>query len=157
MSKLGFEYYITYKNSAQRGEMAYQKNGMTVMNQQVGHWFPGAGNPVEVLKNWEEECAQRREEWKKDPSKDALDWIVLPFDTPFFALAPTYLGDIEYENFRTGWAKGSGGMMHLIHEAMQYVRRTGGKDGNLFLVKPHELYRYVLLAQKKGLIKPEQC
>lgn len=156
ISKLGFEYYITYKNSENRAEMAYQKNGMTVMNQQIKQWFPGAGNPVEVLKHWEEECGKRREEWKKDPSVDALDWITLAFDTPFFALAPTYLGDIEYDLFRNGWAAKSGGMMHLLHEAMQYVRRTGGKDGNLFLVKPHELYRYTLLAQKKGLIKPQE-
>lgn len=156
LSEIGFEYYITYKNGGQRGKMPYQKNGMTVMTQQVPQWFPGAGNPVEVLKNWEAQCAERREAWKQDPSADALDWITLSFDTPFFALAPTYLGDIEYDSYRNGWAP-NGGKMHLIYEAMQYVRRTGGKDGSLFMVKPHELYRYILLAQKKGLIKPEIC
>ena len=43
--------------------------------------------------------------------------------------------------------------MHHICDAMQYVRRTGGKDGNLFLVKPHELYRFVKLAEGRGIVK----
>lgn len=152
VSKLGFEYYITYKNSTQRGHIPYQKNGMTVMNKQTRVWFPGSGNPIQLLKQWEADCAQRRAQWQQDPTVDALDWITFGFDTPFFALSPNYLGEIEQYSFRNGWAKYAS--MHFIYEAIQYVRHTGGSDGNLFLVKPHELYRYVKMAQEQGLITP---
>ena len=33
---------------------------------------------------------------------------------------------------------------------MQYVRHTGGDSGRLFLVKPHELYRFAKLAKAAG-------
>jgi hypothetical protein len=46
--------------------------------------------------------------------------------------------------------------MHYIYEAMQYVREGGGSEGKLFLVKPHELYRFVRLAEKEGLIAPKK-
>jgi hypothetical protein len=124
---------------------------MTVLSQQIPQWFPGAGNPLEVLKKWEGECTGRRNAWKKEPSTDALDWICLAFDTPFFGLTPNYLGEIESESMRSRAAA-----MHYIYEAMQYVRHTGGVESELFLVKPHELYRFVKLAERQGLIKPEK-
>ena len=146
VSKLGFEYYITYKDSCQRGAIKYEGNGMTAFSQQTPQWFPGYGHPLERLKQWEAECAERRNEWKQDPKKDAFDYIVLSFDTPFFAMTPTYLGEMERNP--NGF-----GAMHYIYDAMQYVRRTGGKDGNLFMVKPHELYRYIKLAKKHNIMK----
>ena len=33
---------------------------------------------------------------------------------------------------------------------MQYMRHTGGDSGRLFLVKPHELYRFAKLARAAG-------
>ena len=47
--------------------------------------------------------------------------------------------------------------LHHICDAMQYVRRTGGKDGDLFLVKPHELYRFVKLAKERGIFRRENA
>ncbi len=142
MAKLGFEYCITYKNCENRGSVEYESNGMTALNQQIKQWFPCAGEPTEVIRKWEADIAARRAAGDRK-----LDWIALGFDTPFFALTPNYLGEIEFERMRLGWAKHAG--MQTIYFAMQYVRRTGGADGKLFLVKPHELYRYVKLAEKE--------
>ena len=146
VAKTGFEYYVTYKDGGSRGGIAYEGNGMTAMTQQVPQWFPGAGNPMENLMKWESECAERREAWKNDPTTDAFDYIMFGFDMPFLGLAPTcYSGTDKFPE--------ASAAMHHIVDAMQYVRRTGGKDGNLFLVKPHELYRYVKLAKEKGVLK----
>ncbi|MBR5552810.1 MAG: hypothetical protein IKV98_03060 [Clostridia bacterium] len=93
-----------------------------------------------MLKQWE----------KKYTEEQKHGWVILPFDTPFFSLSPTYLGDIENEYMRTGWAKFAG--FHYISEAMQYVRRSGRETGKLFLLKPHELYRYAKILKKRGLI-----
>lgn len=151
VSELGFAYYISYKNSNTRAEILYEKNGMTVLNQQSPAWFPSYGNPLERLKEWEEDCAKRRAAWKNGAPYESVDWITFGFDTPFFGLTPNYLGEIEFDNMRNGWAKSAG--MNYIYEAIQYVRRTGGADGSLFLVKPHELYRYAKLAKEQGLLR----
>ena len=37
----------------------------------------------------------------------------------------------------------------------KYGSFTGGEDGSLFLVKPHELYRFAKLAQQQGLLETE--
>lgn len=150
VSQLGFEYYVSYLNGGNRAKILYDKNGMTALSQQIKQWFPGAGNPLEELKKWEAECAKRREAWKAGEDYSSVDWILFGFDTPFFGLTPNYLGEIEFDDMRNGWAKSAG--MHVIYQAMQYVRRTGGADGNLFLVKPHELYRFAKLAQQQGLL-----
>ncbi len=141
VDKAGFEYYITYKNGGDPASVIYETDSLMVINQQIRQWFPGAGNPLNVLKEWEQAYTKMQRP----------GWITLAFDTPFFALAPTYLGEIEDERMRTGWAK-SGGVPY-IYEAMQYVRRTGGETGKLFLLKPHELYRYAKLLKEKGLVK----
>lgn len=146
VAKAGFEYYVTYKDGGTRGKIAFEGRGMTAMTQQVPQWFPGAGSTIEHLKKWEAECAERREEWKKDKSADAFDYIMFGFDMPFFGLAPSC-----YEGMET--LPKAYAAMHHICDAMQYVRRTGGKDGNLFLVKPHELYRFVKLAEERGILK----
>lgn len=151
IADLGFEYYVTYKNSTKRAAIEYDDRGMTALRQQTKGWFPGAGNPLERLKEWEADCADRRNAWLKGEKYDSVDWIMFGFDTPFFGLTPNYLGQIEFDNMRNGWAKNAG--MNYIFEAMQYVRRTGGADGKLFLVKPHELYRYAKLAKEQGLLQ----
>ena len=153
VAELGFEYYITYKHSATRAALMYEGNGMTAINQQSPGWFPGYGNPLERLKEWEAQCRERRDAWKQGAPYDSVDWILFGFDTPFFALSPNYLGEIEDENMRTGWAKYSG--IHHLYAALQYVRRTGGADGSLFLVKPHELYRFAKLAKAENLLRED--
>lgn len=145
VSKLGFEYYITYKNSASDPSIEYEGNGMTVLNQQSPQWFPGYGHPLQRLKGWESELL-----YKNNP----VNYITFGFDTPFFGLTPIYMGQLEYKRLRNHWAPYTG--MHYIYEAMQYVREGGGSEGKLFLVKPHELYRFVKLAEKEGLIVPKQ-
>ena len=145
ISRLGFEYYITYKNGGGRAAVEYEGNGMTVLRQQIPQWFPGAGRPKEIIEKWEREILSR-------PASDRqADWISMGFDTPFFALAPNYLGEIEFDDMRLGWAKYSG--IHYLYEALQYVRRTGGVSGRLFLVKPHELYRFAVLADRMGRVQ----
>lgn len=145
ISELGFEYYITYQNSESEPGIEYEGNGMTVMNQQSPQWFPGYGHPLQRLKGWESELL-----YKNNP----VNYITFGFDTPFFGLTPIYMGQLEYKRMRNKWAPYTG--MHYIYEAMQYVREGGGSEGKLFLVKPHELYRFVQLAEKEGLIAPKK-
>ena len=142
VSRLGFEYYITYKNCQTPASIEYEGNGMTAMNQQTRQWFPGYGHPLERLKEWEESCLENGK---------PVNYITFGFDTPFFGLTPVYFGQLECKRTRE-WGKYTG--MHYIYDAMQYVREGGGKEGKLFLLKPHELYRFVKLAQKAGLIEP---
>ena len=96
------------------------------------------------MKEWEAELLS-----KDNP----VNYITFGFDTPFFGLTPVYMGQLEYDRIRE-WAPYTG--MHYIYDAMQYVREGGGREGKLFLVKPHELYRFVKLAQAKGLITPKE-
>lgn len=140
VDEAGFEYYITYKNGTKPAQIVHETDTLTVLNQQIKQWFPGAGNPLAVLKQWEQAYVKM----------GINGWITLPFDTPFFALSPTYLGDIEDKRMRTTWGKSGG--FPFIYEAMQYVRRTGGDTGKLFMLKPHELYRYAKLLRSKGVI-----
>ncbi len=142
ISKLGFEYYITYKNSHQPPRIEYEGNGMTAINQQAPQWFPGYGHPLERLKEWE---------YFYENNDRPVKYITFGFDTPFFGLTPVYFGQLECKRTRA-WGQYTG--MHYIYDAMQYVREGGGKEHNMFLVKPHELYRFVKLAEKQGLIQP---
>ena len=106
---------------------------------------PGRGTAEGIIEKWEREILSR-------PASDRqVDWISMGFDTPFFALAPNYLGEIEFDDMRLGWAKYSG--IHYLYEALQYVRRSGGSSGRLFLVKPHELYRFAGLADRMGRVQ----
>ena len=133
VAKAGFEYYITYKDSRTPGKVIYEANGMTVFNQQIGQWFPGAGVASNVIHEFE--SGQRFE----------TDWIVLAFDMPFFGLSPVYVnGKALHERF----AKSVMGMQTLA-EAMKLVY-NGGESGKLFMLKPHELYRYIKLKRKCG-------
>ena len=133
VAKAGFEYYITYKDSRTPGKVLYEANGMTVFNQQIGQWFPGAGVASEVIREFEN--GQRFE----------TDWIVLSFDMPFFGLSPVYVnGKALHERF----AKSTMGMQTLA-EAMKLVY-NGGESGKLFMLKPHELYRYIKLKRTIG-------
>ena len=139
VEKLGFEYYITYQNSTKPASIEYDGISMTVLNQQTKQWFPGAGEPTEFVKKWEQDCIARFD------ASGRAEWITMGFDTPFYGLTPNYLGEIEFEYMRS-WTLG----MRSIYAFMQYVRRTGGDSGRLFLVKPHELYRFAKLAQAAG-------
>lgn len=145
IAKLGFEYYISYKNSESPAKILYRNNGMTALNQQTKQWFPEAGEPTEFVKRWETECLERMK------TSNRAEWIVMGFDTPFYGLTPNYLGEIEFEDMRLGWAKHAHGMKS-VYSFMQYVRRSGGDSGKLFLVKPHELYRFSEIAHSKGKI-----
>ena len=142
---LGFEYYITYRNSAKPARIEYDGDRMTALNQQTPQWFPSAGEPTEFVKKWEQEGIERMTKTGR------AEWIVMGFDTPFYGLTPNYLGEIEFEPMRTGWARHALGM-RSIYAFMQYVRRTGGDSGRLFLVKPHELYRFAKIAQAENKI-----
>ena len=64
---------------------------------------------------------------------------------PFFGLSPVYVnGKALHERF----AKSVMGMQTLA-QAMKLVS-DGGESGKLFMLKPHELYRYIKLKRKSG-------
>lgn len=133
VAKAGFEYYVSYLDSAKPGKILYESHGMTVLNQQIPQWFPGAGVAEEVLAGLE----------RNEPFR--TDWATIAFDMPFFGLSPVYLnGKALHERFN-GKVMG----MQTIAEAMEYVR-NGGESKRLFMLKPHELYRYVHLLKKEG-------
>ena len=152
VSKVGFEYYITYLHYTQPAAIQYQKNGMTVLRQQTHQWFPGYGDVMTRLLEWEERTIENQNKRLKGEKVDNLvDWVIMAFDTPFYGLTPNCYG--ESEASKGLWNTNVG--MERLFKAMQYVRRTGGKEGRLFLVKPHELYRFAKIAQEKGMISPE--
>lgn len=128
----GFKYYISYLNSTQPAQVLYDKNGMTAFNQpQVQQWFPGGGDSEKLIVKYESE----------NPA-----WIILPYDMPFFGLSPVYLnGEAAEERFN-----GSIMGIQTIAKTMKYIR-SGGASGKLFMLKPHELYRYIKLMGKMNL------
>ena len=137
VAEAGFEYYFTYRDSGKAGHIVCEEKGMTVLNQQCKKWFPflDSMQSIDFLKEWE----------GKIPG-DESNWIVLSYDTPFFGVAPTYMCVFEGESYDLNFVRRFG--MQTIVEAMQYVRKGGGASGRLFLLKPHELYRYAHLLRK---------
>lgn len=133
----GFDYYVSYVDSYQRGKILAQVDQMTVVNQQTKKWFPGGGISMELLKEWEAAI----------PANET-DWIFICYDSPFFATTPTYMTCKD-----TGWLSDQEHRfgMKTIMEPMQYVRRGGGDSGRLFMLKPHELVRYARLLRERGL------
>lgn len=129
VAKAGFEYYISYLNSTEPSQILYHKNGMMAINQpQVAQWFPGAGDSEKRIVEYE----------ANEP-----EWIIMPYDTPFFGLSPVYLnGEAAHKRF-AGSVMGA----QTIAKTMKYVR-SGGKSGRLLMLKPHELIRYISLRQK---------
>lgn len=129
----GFEYYISYRNSRMSPEILYNSKGMLAFNQpQVGQWLPGEGDSEVLIRKYEAEKPQ---------------WIILPYDMPFFGLSPVYLnGEALHERFK-GRIMG----MQTIAKTMKYVR-SGGDSSKLFMLKPHELSRYIKLLKKSGII-----
>ena len=152
ISKLGFEYYVTYKNDGKPAAIEFENDKMTVLRQQTEQWFPGYGDVMTRLLEWEKRCIDNQNKrMNGEPVENIVDWIIMSFDSPFFGLTPNCYG--ESENQPVGpWRDNVG--MERIYKAMQYVRHTGGKEGKLFLVKPHELYRFAKIAERKGYISP---
>ena len=116
---------------------------MIAMNQQTRQWFPGYGHPLERLKEWETKCLE---------NENGVNYITFGFDTPFFGLTPVYFGQLDCKKTRE-WGQYTG--MHYIYDVMQYVLEGGGKEGKLFLLKPHELSRFMKLAEQEGLVVPK--
>jgi hypothetical protein len=137
VSQAGFEYYISYKNPDLTAKVLWHGNGMTVINQTIPQWFPGQGYAPDVLKEFENQCIN-------SITSDTLfpKAITFGFDTPFFALAPIYTGYSEVV-----WTDPANVGIKPLCDAMIFAK-NGGDSGKLFLVKPHELYRYVQLHKK---------
>ncbi len=134
VAKAGFSYYISYKDCSSPGKILFDNGKLTAINQQIQQWFPGEGEATSVLKDFEE---GRRFE---------TDWIILGFDMPFFGLSPVYLnGEALHKRF-DGKVMG----MQTIAKAMKYVR-NGGDSKRLFMLKPHELIRYIRLKNKHAV------
>ncbi len=143
VDKAGFEYYITYKTGGSKASVVYESDTMTVLNQQLTQWYPWGPSseknrrPLDYLKKWEGAYTKMEQP----------GWITLSFDTPFYGLTPNYLGQSEYEKYRNiGLQLG----MNYLFELMYYVKNGGGDTGKLFMLKPHELYRYAKLLRKQG-------
>ncbi len=139
IDKVGFEYYITYKNGNAPAAIEYESDTMTVLNQQHKQWMPGGHLPfaVDIIREFEEYYTTKT---------DKPGWIIMPFDTPFFGLSPIYLGDAVVNEYSPTLG------MHNILDSMQYVKRNGGDSGKLFMLKPHELYRYAKLLKEQNLL-----
>ncbi len=140
VDKVGFEYYITYRNGDSPASIEYESETMTVLNQQRRQWMPDwatGKTPMEVLQKWEDYYVQNPEH---------PGWIVMPFDTPFYGLSPVYLGNTSIYEDKKKFS------IHYIVDVMQYVRRKGGDSGKLFMLKPHELYRYAKLLKEQNLL-----
>ena len=151
ISKLGFEYSFTHKDFGDDASVKYDDGNMMVLSQKTTPWFPTtSGKPINRLKEWEANFAKKHEDWENGGSYDYVDWLALVFDTPFYSLTPVCYGQFEPEHW-----KGSHLGMNQIYEVMHYVRKTGGESGRLFLLKPHELYRFAKLADKEGLLKKD--
>ena len=106
---------------------------------------------MEQIRTWEVKCEGRNRSWKRDPNVDAADWLILSFDTPFWALSPNYLGGIETTSTMRWWNRHSN--MKNLFDAMQYIIDGGGSSGLLFMVTPLELSRYIRLLDKNGLLR----
>ena len=91
VAKAGFEYYVSYLNSKMPPQILYNKNGMTAFNQpQVGQWFPGEGDSAQLIKQYEAAHPE---------------WIIMPYDMPFFGLSPVYLnGEALHPSTARSWA-----------------------------------------------------
>lgn len=152
VAKHGFEYYITYKNDGKPAAIEFENETMTVLRQQTEQWFPGYGDVMGRLLEWEDRCIENQNKrLQGEQVENLVDWIILSFDTPFFGLTPNCFG--ESDNATNKLYRENVGM-ERIFKAMQYIRHTGGKEGRLFLVKPHELNRFAKIAEKKGYILP---
>jgi len=123
VKEAGFEYAITYKSEGKHPKVIYADPDFIVLNQQSEHW---SFSPFEDLLKWEKELSG---------TKNA--WITIGLDSPFWGMVPCYFG-----------VASKGLDLSLLRKAMLYASE-GGESGKLFLVKPHELVRYVRLIQKK--------
>ncbi|MDD5604049.1 MAG: hypothetical protein PHG48_08280 [Eubacteriales bacterium] len=152
VSKAGFEYCVSHKDEGTNAKILCETNGMLVMNQQIEIWFYGSKNPLGKLMEWEK--IYTASEWDMTGKESPYEpkWITFSFDTPFFALSPVYMRSAESG---INAANPNYGSMHYIYEAMQYVLKKGGDSGKLFLLKPHELYRYAKLIDLKKMQKKQ--
>ena len=123
----GFDYMITYKHENKFPEVVYSKGDFLALNQQVEHW---SFNPMSDLKNWE----------KKIIDSKKKGWIILGLDSPFWGMVPCYFGIAS-----------KGMSLHELQKVMTFAR-DGGESGKLFIVKPHEMVRFVRLMRKEGLV-----
>ncbi|OAA31544.1 hypothetical protein AT15_05575 [Kosmotoga arenicorallina S304] len=119
----GFEYAITYKSEGKYPEVIYEDQDFIVLNQQSEHW---SFSPFEDLLRWERELSGVKK-----------SWIIIGLDSPFWGMVPCYFG-----------VASKGLDLSLMRKTMLYASK-GGKSGKLFIVKPHELVRYVKLILKK--------
>ncbi|NMC29177.1 MAG: hypothetical protein GYA45_03800 [Pelolinea sp.] len=123
----GFEYMITYKHENKFPEIVYSKENFLALNQQVEHW---SFNPLSDLKSWENKIIESQKK----------GWIILGLDSPFWGMVPCYFGIAS-----------KGMSLHELQKVMTYAR-DGGDSGKLFIVKPHEIVRFVRLMQKEGSV-----
>ena len=134
IAECGLEYYISYLHATHPAQVLYDKKGMIAFNQpQVPIWLPGGGVAKEIIREHELKPAQPL-------------WMVMPFDMPFCALSPSYIQGCwkhPHEDKRAG--------MTAIASAMKYVQ-NGGEWGQLFMVKPHELARYIRMLKEYGKV-----
>lgn len=154
ISKLGFEYYITYQNDGMPAAIEWEDEKMTVLRQQTEQWFPGYGNILNRLKEWEDFYVKRQKAYEASGKTKSADWIILSMDAPFMALPTATYGGGEESPYMRDRTKNDAVGMDKVYDAMRYVYYHKGKSKKLFLVKPHELYRFAKIAEKKGLITP---
>ncbi len=127
LKQAGFEYAISYKNEGEMSQILYSDKEFIVLNQQNEHW---TFDPMKDLLGWEQELA----------AQEKPGWIMLGLDSPFWGFVPCYFG-----------LASKGLDLTKLQQAMTYAR-DGGKSGQLYLAKPHEVVRIARMMNEKVLI-----
>ena len=126
LKEAGFQYAISYKDEAKWPRTLYDDGEFIVLNQQTEHW---SFDPMSDVRRWERKLSE-------SPSSA---WAVIGLDSPFWGMTPCYFGEAS-----------KGLDLTTLTKTMKYVI-SGGESGRLFLLKPHELVRFVrLLSQSEN-------
>lgn len=123
LEEVGFEYAISYKEEGKWPQVLYDNGRLIVLNQQTEHW---SFDPMNDVKKWE----------KRFSGVYSGVWAIIGLDSPFWGMTPCYFGEAS-----------KGLDLTILERTMKYVI-SGGETGRLFLLKPHELVRYVRLLRK---------
>ncbi len=131
----GFDYAFTTKDEAKPPAIVFQDGDYVVLNRQERHW------------RLRQSLTHETQLWEKElVGSDRGAWIMIDMDAPFWFQVPVYYDPDQPAHYhREGFDSSS---MEFAR-ALKYADR-GGDSGKLFLVKPHELVRYVRMLQRLG-------
>lgn len=130
LKEAGFEYAVSYREEGEWPRVLYDDGDFLVLNQQTVHW---SFEPMSDVKKWE----------RSFDNVPSGVWAIIGLDSPFWGMTPCYFGEAS-----------KGLDLTKLVRAMKYVL-SGGESGRLFILKPHELVRFVRLLKRSGDIRRE--